>query len=73
VSIHMITAYEVLFVKEVLLEMAALADPSEYYEGEVAEAINLLDKLAQYNTEQIVQIADHINQQIKELHNDDDH
>lgn len=69
----MITAYEVLFVKEVLLEMAALADPSEYYEGEVAEAINLLDKLAQYNTEQIVQIADHINQQIKELHNDDDH
>lgn len=68
----MITAGEVLFIRETLIEVAALADPSEYYEGEVAEAINLLDKLVSYNTEQIVQIADHINQQLRDLHNDDD-
>lgn len=63
----MITAGEVYFIREVLTEVASIADPSEYYEGEVAEAINLLNKLMSYNTEQILQIADNMNTQLQEF------
>jgi hypothetical protein len=68
----MITAGEVLFVKEVLMELASIADPNEYYEGEVQEALHLLDKLMDYDTEQVMQIADQINQQLKEIKNEHD-
>jgi hypothetical protein len=50
----MITSGEVSFVKELIYELASIADPSEYIEGEVKDAYTILDKLQQYDTEKLM-------------------
>lgn len=62
----MITSGELGFVKDVFEDLRAISDPSDYLEGEVQEAINLLDQLSQYDLNQIVSIY----QQLQELNND---
>jgi len=62
----MITAGEVYFIKEVIRDLCALADPSEYYEGEVDEALNLLDKLLSHDTQQISDIINYMNNQLRQ-------
>lgn len=41
----MLTAMEIQHIKNVLTDLSALADPSEYTQQEVWEAIDLLDKI----------------------------
>lgn len=64
----MITAGEVQFVKELIYELSALADPSEYIEREVQDAYTILAKLTEYNFEQTVNIYT----QLKELEENGD-
>lgn len=52
----MITQGEVAFIRELLLELCTLCDPSEYTEGEVQDAIELLNKLESYDTQKIMKI-----------------
>jgi hypothetical protein len=65
----MITQGEIFFIKELIVELSALADPSEYIEGEVQEAIDLLDKLSRYNLEQVMQMVEVFNNQLSEIEN----
>lgn len=51
----MITAGEVQFIQDILEELRALADPSEYYCSEVDDAIELLQKLKGYDTQKVVE------------------
>lgn len=66
----MITQGEINFVKELIVELATMADPSEYYEGEVEEAVELLDKLASYDLEHVMKVVESMNLQIKEITNE---
>ncbi len=59
----MITTGEIGFIRELINELCTLSDPSEYYEGEVNEALNLLNKLEEYNTQQVMYMI----KQIQEL------
>ena len=61
----MITSGEIGFIREVIHELCTLSDPSEYYEGEVNEVINLLNKLEEYNTQQVMYII----KQLEEFNN----
>lgn len=63
----MITQGEINFVKELIMELVTLADPSEYTEGEVQEAIDLLDKLSTHNLEQVMMIVHSMNQQVEAI------
>ncbi len=65
----MITQGEIFFIKELIVELSALADPSEYIEGEVQEAIDLLNKLSRYNLEQVMQMVEVFNNQLSEIEN----
>lgn len=55
VSIYMITGGEIRFIQDLLEELLALADTSEYYAKEVSDAIELLEKLKQYDTAKVVE------------------
>ncbi len=68
-DVFMITQGEIFFIKELIVELSALADPSEYIEGEVQEAIDLLDKLSRYNLEQVMQMVEVFNNQLSEIEN----
>ncbi len=63
----MITKVEINFIKEIIYELSMLADPSEYIEGEVQEAMDLLDKLSSHNLEQVMLIADQMHNQMMEI------
>ncbi len=52
----MITMGEIQFIKELIQELCLLAEPSEYYEGEVQDAYTILDKLSKFDFEQTVSI-----------------
>lgn len=54
VSVFMITAGEIQFIQDLLEELRTLADPSEYYDGEVEDAVELLQKLKEYDTQKVV-------------------
>ena len=41
----MLTHTEIVLIKEVIEQLAALANPSEFSEGEVREALTLLNKI----------------------------
>lgn len=65
-SIFMITAGEVQFVKEIIYELTSLADPSEFFEEEVQQAYDILDKLTSYDTELLLSLyTNHINKEPK--------
>lgn len=51
----MITGGEIRFIQDLLEELLALADTSEYYAKEVSDAIELLEKLKQYDTAKVVE------------------
>ena len=68
-EVFMITQGEIFFIKELIVELSALADPSEYIEGEVQEAIDLLNKLSRYNLEQVMQMVEVFNNQLSEIEN----
>lgn len=46
----MITAGELRFVRDVIYDLAAIVDPSEILEEDVAEAYRILDSLEQYDS-----------------------
>jgi len=43
--LYMLTHTEIVLIKEVIEQLAALANPSEFSEGEVREALTLLNKI----------------------------
>lgn len=49
--IYMLTATEVNFIKEVLEQLSLVADPSEYTEREVEEALEILNSIKPIKTE----------------------
>ena len=63
----MITESEVHFVKEVMQELAALADPSEFLGEEITEAYTILDKILGYDLSQVINIYS----QLERLKNDE--
>lgn len=63
----MITNGELSFIREVFNDLVAIADPNEYFEGEVKEALDLLDQLSQYDMEQFINIYN----QLQEINNHD--
>ena len=67
-TLFMITESEVHFVKEVMQELAALADPSEFLGDEIAEAYTILDKILGYDLSQVINIYS----QLQELTQNDD-
>ena len=68
------TAGELSYVKDVLLDLVAIADPSEYLKGEVHDAIQILDSLQNYSADLVCEVIEEIDRQelqtIKEI---DDH
>ena len=64
----MITESEVMFVREIIQELSAISDHSDYLGGEIQEAYTILDKLLGYDLQQFINIYS----QIKELENHDD-
>lgn len=60
-SIHMITAGELRFVRDVLYDLSALADPSEYLEEDVQEAYRILDSLVMYDSGFVCEVIDEVN------------
>lgn len=44
-SINMISSQEIQFIADIIRDLKALADPSEYLESEVHEALRLLGSL----------------------------
>jgi len=71
-EVFMITQGEIFFIKELIVELSALADPSEYIEGEVEEAVELLEKLAGYDLENVMKVVEHMNLQVENITNDND-
>lgn len=67
-GIFMITAGEVQFIKDLIYDLSALADPSDYVEKEINEAYIILDKLASYDTQMLITIYS----QLQEIQNNDD-
>jgi hypothetical protein len=66
-ALFMITQSEVLFIKEIIQELSAISDHSDYLGGEIEEAQIILDKLLSYDLQQFINIYS----QIKELQNDE--
>jgi len=64
----MITAGEVQFVRELIYDLSALADPSDYVEKEINEACNILDKLDSYDTQLLIQLYT----QLQEIQSNDE-
>lgn len=58
----MITSGEIGFIRELINELCTLSDPSEYYEGEVRDALDLLNKLEEYNTQQVMYMIKQMNE-----------
>lgn len=53
----MLTASEVLFLKDLIEQLASLSDASEYTENEVDEALELLEKVTPIKTEDYLQFT----------------
>lgn len=53
----MITAGEIQYVRDILKDLAAIADPSEYLEEEVDEAIRILDSLTAHDSGMICDVV----------------
>ena len=51
----MLTASEIVFLKDLVQQLAGLADPSEYTENEVDLAMELLNRLEPIETEQFLE------------------
>ena len=51
----MITPSEVNYVIDILTELVALTDPSEFLQEEVDQATELLESLKQYDTTEVVE------------------
>lgn len=49
--VYMLTATEVLFLKELIEHLSALSDPSEYTWNEVETAMELLNRLESVETD----------------------
>lgn len=49
--LYMLTATEVIFIKELLEHLAALADPCDYTVNEVDTALELLNRLESIETD----------------------
>ena len=50
-GMYMITTGEIQFVTDVLQDLVSLADPSEYLEGEVTQAFEILNSLDKQQNE----------------------
>lgn len=59
----MITGGEIRFIQDLLEELLALSDTSEYYAKEVSDAIELLDKLKKYDTKKVVEYFETIKEE----------
>lgn len=57
----MITAGELRFVRDILEELCAIADPSEYLEEDIQEAIRILNSLETYDSGMICEVITEIN------------
>lgn len=57
----MITAGELRYVRDIINDLAAIADPSEFLEEEVDEAIRILDSLLDYDSGLICDVVTEIN------------
>lgn len=66
----MLTATEVDFIKDVIEQLSSIADPSEYTDREVEEAIEILDKLKPYSTEDFIGFTKAINNSLEGGNND---
>ena len=55
---HMISTSEVNFISDLLSELLALTDPSEYLQDEVDQALELLAALKQHSAENVLVKAD---------------
>lgn len=51
---YMLTATEVQHIKNVIQDLMALADASEYTEKEAHDAIEILDKIKPLDTEEVI-------------------
>lgn len=57
------TSGELSFVKEVLVDLAAIADPSEYLKEEVDQAVQILDSLTNHDAGLICEVVQEIHDQ----------
>jgi hypothetical protein len=56
----MLTATELSFVKELIEQLAELADPSEYTQNEVSLALELLNRIEPLETNAVLDLLDSI-------------
>lgn len=54
----MLTATEVVFIKELLVQLASEADVSEYTQGEVDQALELISSLEPTSTEDFLKVVE---------------
>ena len=55
-SINMISSQEIQFISDIIRDLQALAEPSEYLESEVHEALRLLGSLESMPTWQYLEL-----------------
>ena len=63
---YMLTATEVLHIKNVIQDLLAIADPSEYTEQDVHHAIELLDKIKPLDTEEVLMGLNELEERMEE-------
>jgi hypothetical protein len=54
--IYMLTATEIVFIKDIIEQLATISEPSEYVKGEVTLALELLNKIEPVDTEKVLEL-----------------
>lgn len=54
----MLTATEVVFLKDLIQQLSALAEVSEYTQNEIDEALELIDSLKPLKTEDFLEVME---------------
>ena len=67
---YMLTATEVQHIKNVIQDLMALADASEYTEQDAHQAIEILNKIKPLDTEEVLLGLDELQTEIEREEND---